>query len=163
MGRPPKNWSNEPQRTESPVRMTVAEQAPVAQEPVMKTAEEPMIGADWRTLVAIAQIPPLEAVQTDPVLVVMLPDGAIPPPESTIPPMNPMDDVPRDGTMVNLITADGSEVRVVWRNTTRYNSRAQKWERTGFWTSPMNRVPVEVEAVGWTLGSGFLTPEMVVA
>jgi len=134
---------DEPRRVESPARMAVAEEVPAAREPVMKVVEDPAV--------------------PEGVIELHHPDGRVDAIVNLERPHNPMDTVPRDGTMVNLIAADGSEVRVVWRNTTSYNARAQKWERIGFWSSPMNRVRLDVDAVGWTLGEGFATPGMVVA
>lgn len=160
---------DEPRRVESPARMAVAEEVAAAQEPVMRVAET----AD-REVVHITY----PKREDDPITIVNVtahemmngPLGIYEAhTESTPVPHNPMGTVPRDGTMVNLIREDGSEVRVVWRSTRRYNAREQQWEPTGFWSSPMNRVPVEVDAIGWRLGDGFLDlgslagPGMVVA
>lgn len=172
---------DEPRRVESAAKMTVAEEAPAVQEPVMKTAAEPipLVGEDWRELVKLADIPAMKPIESDPQIVAMFPDGLIRPnmssheivngppgtfqahTESTPSPHNPMATVPRDGTMVNLIREDGSEVRVVWRSSRRYNARDQRWEPTGFWSSPMNRFPVEVDAVGWRMADGFAQPGMI--
>lgn len=149
----------DPRRVESPVRMTVAEQPPARQVPSMDIVPEPMV---------TEEIPPMQTTMTDPAIAVMFPTGMI---EASLltdaidepRPYLSMDTAPRDGTMVDLFVADGSKIRVLWRKTSRFNSATSRWEPTGFWSSPMNRIPLVVDAVGWTLGEGFLTPGVVMA
>lgn len=155
-----KRPQDEPRRVESPAKMTMTGEDVVVTEPVMREAEpafEVSLPPDFQPSTSSFDLESSEKAAS--LLIGQITGLATLEAErAAAAPHNPMSIVPRDGTMVNLIRADGSEVRVVWRSTRQYNARAQQWERTGFWTSPMNRVPLHVDAVGWSLGDGFLTP-----
>jgi hypothetical protein len=152
MGRPPGSKNAEPRRVESQTRMTVAEVDPVATEPVMRVAEE---------------IPPLVTTYSDPEIVELFLDGVRIVPDDFPPvdpnPYRPMADALQDGTLLEARDADGSEFLMVWRRTSKFNARAGKWEKTGFWSSHLTRQPLALKPVEWRVAEGFNAPGMVVA
>lgn len=156
MGRPPKY--RETDRLESSVRMATADQTPMFGEPLMRPDESPL-GIDIVTAEALPQdviafrdpVARIINLTRDPEVLQSVEER----------PWHPMDTALQDGTLIEGKSEDGSEFLMVWRQTTRFNARAGKWDKVGFWSSHLTREPIKMELVSWRVQEGFCMPGAV--
>lgn len=163
--KPPRNH-DDPRRVESQARMTLPPERPPDPVARMGLAEVPLVdgkGYDTPPEVAETQTgdmeagPPLRTTETSSEVFALFPTSLIPPPDDWI----DMASAPMDGTMIRAKDAEGNEYTVVRRRTSSHNGF--RWVRREFWSSPMDRVPIEVELVGWRMLDGFVAPGAIVA
>jgi hypothetical protein len=162
----PSRNHDEPRRVESQARMTLPTERPPEPSARMGLTEATVIagnGYDTTPEVAETQTgdmeagPPLRTTETSPEVIALFPTGRIPPPDDWI----DMASAPLDGTMIRAKDAEGNEYTVVRRRTSGHNGF--RWVRREFWSSPMDRVPIEVKLVGWRMLDGFVAPGAIVA
>jgi hypothetical protein len=146
--KPPRN-TEEPRRAESGARVTLAEAEPSPQGPAMRLAEIPVVVADAIPEDVVEFRSEGELVGA---VVNLAMDGYI-----------PIASAPQDGTMIELKTQDGTIQMAIWRRTSRYDAAKSRWVPVGFWSNPMNREPLKIEAVEWRMPAGFAMPGAVVA
>ena len=167
-----KSPHNDPRRVESPARVRVAEEAPSPPGPLMRVAETapPEFLRDGERDVTWIDprgtfAPQVTAVATRDANG-RVTDAAVAAPHvflGEVRPWHSMETAHQDGSLLEGKTADGTELLMIWRRTSRYDAAKMRWVPVGFWSSHLTRAPLEVEPISWRRPEGFSTPGQIVA
>lgn len=132
-----------PHRVESVARMTVADEPPVQQRPLIREATRDDIVATGLDVLVDAGVP-------EGTIEFCHPDGRVDRIVNVGRPYYPLDDAaPRDGSLVEGRAEDGTEFMMIWRQTRRYDPAKMQWVQVGFWSGYLDRQPLAKEPVEW--------------